>query len=146
MDIRGRLQKEIDNLEHYVWSQYEKPNRTEIMAYKRVLNWLDEPEPKCTEHFDEFWRIYPGSRKNNKPKARTLFNKQTKSTQELIINHIKHRSLNDPNWIADNGKYIPGPVPFLNQHGWTDEYRTNKLSAYSEQTQKNIEVAMRTEL
>ena len=90
--------------------------------------------------FDDFWKIYPGPRKNNKPKAKTLFNKQNKATQELIINHIRHRSLNDPEWLKDNGDFIPGPVPFLNQNRWTDEYRVNELARFDETTQHNISV------
>ena len=88
--------------------------------------------------FKEFWSIYPGPRKRDKPKAKALFNKQSKEIQELIINHIKHRSLNDPEWTKENGKFIPGPVPFLRQNGWTDEYRVNELSQFDEKTQSSI--------
>ena len=88
--------------------------------------------------FKEFWSIYPGPRKRDKPKAEILFTKQNQSTQELIINHIKHRSLNDPEWTKENGQFIPGPVPFLRQSGWTDEYRVNELSGFSDKAQESI--------
>jgi len=93
---------------------------------------------KDSVFFTEFWSVYPGPRKRDKPKAKALFNKQNQSTQELIINHIKHRSLNDPQWLKDNGNFIPGPVPFLNQNGWTDEYRVNELSRFDAKTQKSV--------
>jgi hypothetical protein len=93
--------------------------------------------------FNTFWKIYPGPRKRDKPKAKTLFNKESKATQELIVNHIKHRSLNDPQWLKNSGDFIPGPVPFLNQHGWTDEYRaTGSESRFTDLTQKNINTVM----
>ncbi len=103
-----------------------------------VNNENHENNENKTTLFDDFWKIYPGPRKNNKPKAKTLFNKQNKATQELIINHIRHRSLNDPEWTKEDGKFIPGPVTFLNQNRWTDEYRVNDLAGFGEKTQQSI--------
>ena len=105
---------------------------------KNDNNEKNEENLKDSVFFTEFWSVYPGPRKRDKPKAKALFNKQNQSTQELIINHIKHRSLNDPQWLKDNGNFIPGPVPFLNQNGWTDEYRVNELSRFDAKTQKSV--------
>ncbi len=91
-----------------------------------------------TSLFDTFWKIYPGPRKRDKPKARTLFNKQNKATQELIVNHIKHRSANDPQWLKDGGEFIPGPCPFLRQNGWTDEYKVDAGGGFDDRTRKSI--------
>ncbi|KKK79146.1 hypothetical protein LCGC14_2836480, partial [marine sediment metagenome] len=43
-----------------------------------------------------------------------------------------------PEWTKEDGKYIPGPVPFLNQNRWTDEYRVNDLAGFGEKTQQSI--------
>ena len=134
--LKEKVQAEIKYLkEAYDLEIVESP---ELPAYEKVLGWIEEESLPDKTLFDDFWKIYPGLRKKDKPKSRTLFNKQNRETQELIINHIRHRSENDPCWLEGNGKFIPGPVPFLNQNGWTDEYRVNELSRFDAKTQKSV--------
>ena len=96
---------------------------------------------KSPEHdkdlFNQFWKNYPGPRKKDKPKAAELFKRQPIEIQETIVSHILHRQQVDPEWLKDNGKFIPGPVPFLNQHGWTDEYRI-QIAGSDEKTQRTM--------
>ena len=139
----GFIEKIVGNqslrtVEHNASKVISESKQVAIPEESRAEGETEQRERQNTTLFTEFWSIYPGPRKKDKPLTKTLFNKQNQSTQELIINHIKHRSLNDPEWTKENGQFIPGPVPFLRQSGWTDEYRVNELSGFSDKAQESI--------
>jgi len=143
-ELKKRIEMAIEHLSgQVITDSISVSSQVELDLLKTVLVWIDEdslPVKRASDNclFDIFWENYPGPRKKDKPKSRKLFNKQDRETQELIINHIMHRQDNDNEWTKSNGDFIPGPVPFLNQNGWTDEYRVNELSRFDAKTQKSV--------
>lgn len=75
------------------------------------------------EIFDQFWQSYPN--KVGKAKAFDSWKKIDSDLYQGIIDHVKARASSDPEWVKDDGKYIPHPTTFLNQERWEDEHKTN---------------------
>lgn len=68
----------------------------------------------CT--FDEFWCRYP--KKKAKDQAVKAFAKVRISREILFAALDKQKA--DPDWLKDNGKYIPYPATWLNGKRWED--------------------------
>lgn len=70
--------------------------------------------------FDAFWNAYP--RKVGKEQARKAFAKVDPSqdllTEILRALEVQSRS---PQWVKDDGQFIPHPATWLNQARWQDE-------------------------
>ena len=79
--------------------------------------------------FDAFWKAYP--RKTAKKNAEQAWKKVT-TPIETILNAIeRHKKL--PQWIKDNGAFIPHPATWLNQERWNDQLefkQENNLGKY----------------
>jgi hypothetical protein len=69
--------------------------------------------------FDRFWELYP--RKQGKILAGRAWNK-LQPDEELVEWILKalHAQCAWPDWIRDNGQYIPYPATWLNGHRWND--------------------------
>ena len=79
------------------------------------------PNPNPTRaRFSDFWSAYP--KKVAKPDAERAWNKLNADDDlvERIIDDVERRKTG-PEWIKDNGMYIPYPATYLNQHRWEDE-------------------------
>lgn len=89
-------------------------NRTEENKNKK------ENTNKTRARFTEFWAIYP--KKAAKPDAEKAWDKnvQTEDLADLIISDVERRR-GKSDWLRDNGRYIPYPATYLNQHRWEDE-------------------------
>lgn len=77
--------------------------------------------------FDRFWAAYPGHRKTRKPETQKKFEQLRKSGKlppidELLA--ILARHARSPGWLKQNGEFIPGPLPWLNQSRWLDDIAT----------------------
>ena len=71
--------------------------------------------------FDLFWEVYP--RKAGKEPARKAWKKlnPTNGMVEAIVENVKTRSKDDPQWTEEDGRFIPYPATYLNQRRWEDE-------------------------
>lgn len=73
--------------------------------------------------FDEFWNAYPGPRaKTNRQGSLKVWLTIDPSLYEQIIKHVLSRRESDPEWLKEDGQFILGPTPFLNQQRWEDEW------------------------
>ena len=69
--------------------------------------------------FEAFWKKYP--RKIAKQKAAAAWRRLSLWKHTLKICLDVDRRITLPDWIKENGKYIPHPATYLNQRRWEDE-------------------------
>lgn len=70
--------------------------------------------------FDRFWKAYP--KKTGKDAALVAFKKRKpddKLLNEMIFALGQQKK--SPEWLKDNGQFIPNPATWLNQGRWKDE-------------------------
>lgn len=70
--------------------------------------------------FDEFWNLYP--RKASKQNAMKSWKQIEIQDHQKIMANVAKRMRQDPQWIKDNGTFIPHPSSYLNQKRWLDEF------------------------
>lgn len=108
-------------------------NGDETVMKRTCTEVEDEDEEKHHQKFDAFWSSYP--RKVGKRPALQKWGKLDLSNGnfEKIIGALE-RQKKSPQWLKDNGQYIPHPTTWLNQERWNDEiepeketYRSNLL-------------------
>jgi uncharacterized protein YdaU (DUF1376 family) len=79
------------------------------------------PLPPCggADRFAEFWALWPKSRrKGSKGKCEELWGKAKLDTQaETILAHVKAMAAT-PDWLKENGAYIPAPEVYLRGERW----------------------------
>lgn len=101
----------------------------------RDINILKEPPlpPKGGNGYDDdflaWWNEYPNRRKSGKPKVYKKW-LQLKKAGELpplpeMLRTLEKQKISQ-DWIKNNGDYIPGPFPYLNQSKYIDESRPIK--------------------
>ena len=96
-----------------------------ISECKELLN---NQEDQLQDKFDTFWSAYP--RKVAKPAALKIWMKLAPS--EELFNQIMERleaHKNSPQWIKDDGQFIPHPATWLNQRRWEDVIEVKSESA-----------------
>jgi hypothetical protein len=79
-----------------------------------------EKDPLALARFDGFWKEYP--KKRGRGAAEKAFN-QLNPTDELfqkLIEAVKKQK-SWPEWVKENGQYIPHPATWLRQGRWDDE-------------------------
>ncbi len=71
--------------------------------------------------FNEFWNEYP--KKCNRPDAITEWSKLSpnQQLQEQIIAILAASKGNNPQWLRDNGRFIPYPAKYLRERRWEDQ-------------------------
>jgi len=70
--------------------------------------------------FEQLWQVYP--RKIGKKAAyKAWLAAKDKPSIDRILAAVRS-AMRSPDWIKDNGKYIPHPATWLNQGRWADEY------------------------
>ena len=87
------------------------------------------PNPNPTRaRFSDFWSAYP--KKVAKPDAERAWNKLNANDDlvERIIEDVDRRKTGTE-WIKDNGRYIPYPATYLNQHRWEDEEPNHEVGS-----------------
>lgn len=73
--------------------------------------------------FERFWKLYPVKKaKQQALKAWKKINPDSQLTETIIAAVEKQKKW--PDWIKDNGQYIPYPSTWLNQGRWDDEDNT----------------------
>lgn len=70
--------------------------------------------------FDLFWQAYP--KKVGKGAALKSWSKFqfTESEANAVIKSVQENSARNPQWLKDNGQFIPHPATWLNQERWND--------------------------
>lgn len=90
--------------------------------------------------FDEFWLYYP--KKVGKQAAKKAWKRAIKDEcHEVIIESVKTQK-KWPQWLNNNGQYIPNPATWLNQGRWEDETEPNLAKPI--EVDKEYEEAMAT--
>lgn len=72
------------------------------------------------EGFDEFWAAYPKREAKVTAVARWNSLRPNEATRRAILADLERRR-RSPDWLKENGKYIPLPATYLNQRRWEDE-------------------------
>jgi hypothetical protein len=87
---------------------------------KPDINADTEAQKATDETFEEFWAAYP--RKDGKKVARQKWNrlKPDEEMRKKILADIERRK-RSPEWLKENGQFIPMPSTYLNQQRWDDE-------------------------
>jgi hypothetical protein len=77
-------------------------------------------KPLAHPGFVEFWASYP--RKKSKGDAIKAWNK-LKPNLDLVSTILDaiYKAKGSPDWLKDNGQFIPYPASWLNARGWEDE-------------------------
>lgn len=73
--------------------------------------------PRVSDGFDAFWALYP--KKVSKGAAEKAWGKLRPPVEQVLSALDWQRS--QPNWVKDNGQFIPNPATYLNAKGWEDE-------------------------
>lgn len=71
--------------------------------------------------FSYFWNLYP--RKVGKSNAGKAWAKLKSTDRKAAIDDIRKRVSTDPQWLRDNGEFVPHPATYLNGERWTDEWK-----------------------
>jgi hypothetical protein len=70
--------------------------------------------------FAKFWHAYPRKKsKGNAMKAWTKLNPDLILQSTILV--AVQRAIKSPDWLKDNGQFIPYPASWLNARGWEDE-------------------------
>ncbi len=78
-------------------------------------------EKKGPSLFDMFWKVYP--KKVAKQKAIPAWEKHVGGNMGIVrqISAALSWQIPSDGWTRENGRFIPDPPKYLNQHRWTDE-------------------------
>ena len=71
----------------------------------------------ANDDFEQFWSLYP--KKVSRAKALESWIKQKPKLDEVL--HALSWQKSSKDWFESNGKYVPYPATYLNQHRWKDE-------------------------
>lgn len=66
--------------------------------------------------FERFWALYP--RKHNKPEAYRLFGAALKTVSAEKLLEAVEKQIRSRDWQKEDGRFIPHPVKWLQEHGW----------------------------
>lgn len=92
---------------------------------------LDKIRIELKEQFKLFWEVYPRKQKKQPSEVSWIKNVKTVDQALEVIAHVEKRKKQDPQWLRDQGQYIPLPSTFLNQALWNDEYQVNSAQVYT---------------
>ena len=120
---RFRDKKKVEVLEN---KEENKPNN-DVTLHETLRNALDTSKSYSSssslslylERFNTFWKIYP--KKVGKGKCEEWFkkNKPSEALTNTIINAVEDQK-KSPQWIKEDGQFIPNPATWLNQKRWGD--------------------------
>jgi hypothetical protein len=77
---------------------------------------------KGEEDFEKWWLVYP--RKVGKVEAKKAFARATANNATLTVERLVEavwQQRKSPDWLKEDGRYIPHPSTWLNQGRWEDE-------------------------
>lgn len=78
-----------------------------------------ETETEALPGFDRFWSVWPKTfRKEAKSECRKAWVKaKAEADTERVVAHVE-RLKASPNWLKDNGQFVPAPLVYINQRRW----------------------------
>lgn len=79
--------------------------------------------------FLTFWDMYPN--KKNKGAAFKAF-KKVKPAEYAVVKTGLIAKKQSPDWMKDNGRFIPHPASWLNARGWEDETTDGQTKPYDQ--------------
>lgn len=83
-----------------------------------------EPALRAADDFDTFWAAYP--KKKAKDDARRAWHKRRPDAALLrVILDALQQQCQSPDWLKEDGRYIPFPATWLNRGQWTDSARVD---------------------
>jgi len=97
-----------------------KGNQEPLTINQEPLTKNHKPSTKlvhANDDFEQFWSLYP--KKVSRAKALESWIKQKPKLQEVL--HALSWQKASKDWFESNGKYVPYPATYLNQHRWKDE-------------------------
>ena len=117
--------------------------RLEIAEVKALL----EPKPKAkpkvkgySEAFEAFWREYPN--KQGKAAAYRAWQRyHLNSKADQIIEDVRKRKASDPQWLAEDGKYIPHGSTWINNQRWEDDISEAPGAQWGDLSDQQIQAA-----
>lgn len=133
-----QLEKKRDYMRNYMadYRQNQKQiacktnSKTNVNQADKKRKEKNREDNNTNAHFEQFWNVYP--KKISKANALKSFEK-IKCDDELlnIILSAIHTQSQSEQWQKDNGKYIPYPATWLNQHRWEDELSVSAKQGYT---------------
>ena len=146
---RTMVKNDKGQFDGYDYNIFEKPQRQNPFSENpnsenptqlntNILNTKNLKEnPK--ENFEAFYKAYP--KKVGKANVEKWFNKNNPDEKlfKLMMNKLElfKRS---PDWLKDNGQFIPYPSTWLNQKRWEDEIYINGVPIQQEEQEEYIEI------
>lgn len=86
--------------------------------------------PALTSEFEQFWAEYP--RKIGKKAAQKAFqNARDRPPIDDLLEALR-KAKRSPQWLKDNGQFIPHPATWLNRGQWADVPTETKPSVFEE--------------
>lgn len=95
-------------------------NQEPLTINHKPLTKKHKPSTKLVhtnDDFEQFWSLYP--KKVSRAKALESWIKHKPKIQEVL--HALSWQKASKDWFESNGKYVPYPATYLNQHRWKDE-------------------------
>lgn len=84
-----------------------------------TLKHTSADKPPSDTRFDEFYKAYPVHK--GKRDAQRAFAKAIKTTSLETMLAAIDRQKRSPDWLRENGRFIPHPATWLNRGQWDDE-------------------------
>ena len=102
-------------------SVQQMPDICSTSIVKKSKEKKSKEEKNTIDYFSIFWKVYP--RKSAKQDAVKAFEK-LKMNDELMDKVMEglFRQKESPDWLKDDGKFIPYPATWLNGKRWEDEH------------------------
>lgn len=75
--------------------------------------------------FEDFWKAYPRKRAKARALKAWMKNVSSSSTPTVLKALAVHKRLRQ--WNIEDGRYIPHPATWLNDHAWMDEPSPSEL-------------------
>ena len=117
-----KFRERQSNLKSKLISKQFQPNSNLTLEEKREEEKrVHTPlPPKVDNGFDAFWKAYP--RKDSKQTAKKSWGKinMTPDLLDTILKAVCQHSMK-PDWLKNDGQYIPMPATWINNKRWEDE-------------------------
>jgi hypothetical protein len=98
------------------------------------------PEPPTDDRFEQFWALYPATRRINKAKTREVFLRRVTSVRDwMTLLRVLPLQIASAQW-TEHPRYIPHATTYLNSQRWNDDPR---VYAAQPPTAAELEVAHR---
>lgn len=130
--IAFRLRIKEDKLKQSLTNLSDWLIQDDINMISNVYH-LDAPETEkrqrreetyCVDNFHKFWNLYP----NKKSKSNAIKAFKKLKVDDPLLTEIMlglELAIKSPDWMKNNGQFIPHPATWLNGRRWEDEYETS---------------------